>query len=67
MGSRTIIMSAADEANLQAIRRAHPLVRDHRIVQLGMRRGLRQLAEDPAELVVEANIAVRTEREGGVR
>jgi hypothetical protein len=68
MGSRTVIMSTADEAHLRAVRRAHPMVSDHRIVQLGMRRGLRQLAEDPAELVVEANVPVRSEsKEGGAR
>jgi hypothetical protein len=68
MRSLTIIVSDDDDAKLQVVRRVHPFVSGHRVAQLALRRGLRELAEDPTQLVVEASIAaMRTEPEGGVR
>jgi hypothetical protein len=67
MRSRTIITSVEDEARLAAIRRSHPFASDHRVVQIAMRLGLRELEADPNRLLVEASIAGRAEPEGGAR
>lgn len=49
--SRTIIVSAGDEAMLDDIAAAHPLVSRHRIAQAALRLGLRTIAAAPERLV----------------
>jgi hypothetical protein len=67
MRSLTIIVSDDDDAKLQVVRRVHPFVSGHRVAQLALRKGLRELAADPEQLIAEANRPVHESEEGGAR
>lgn len=49
----TVILSVQDVDRLDQLARQYPLAPRHRLAQAAIRRGLRQLAAAPAELLAE--------------